>query len=97
MNEILTERYGWDVISNREAGVGRFDLCLTSDSPDQKTMIVLECKKSDDKDDLDKDTTDGVKQIHEKRYLDKERARKYPIRIGYGISFHKKYCKVVKR
>lgn len=90
MTGLFSNRYGWDVQSNLESGDGRFDIRLISD--DNQNLIILECKKSDTPDDLEKDAAEGLEQIHKKRYLNNARTEHYPNRLGYGISFHKKNC-----
>lgn len=37
-----------------------------------------------------------ARQIVEKKYLEEHRFKKYENAIGYGISFYKKQCYVVK-
>lgn len=84
-----------EVISNREAGDGRFDLCILPDSI-LGTVIIIECKHSLSDDDLIEDAVDGAKQIADRNYFGEKRFKKYAHAVGYGISFNKKQCYVVK-
>ena len=84
-----------EVISNREAGDGRFDLCILPDSI-LGTVIIIECKHSLSDDDLIEDAVDGAKQITDRNYFGEKRFKKYAHAVGYGISFNKKQCYVVK-
>lgn len=84
-----------EVISNREAGDGRFDLCILPDSI-LGTVVIIECKHSLSDDDLIEDTVDGAKQITDRNYFGEKRFKKYAHAVGYGISFNKKQCYVVK-
>ena len=84
-----------EVISNREAGDGRFDLCILPDSI-LGTVVIIECKHSLSDDDLIEDAVDGAKQITDRNYFGEKRFKKYAHAVGYGISFNKKQCYVVK-
>ena len=84
-----------EVISNRDAGDGRFDLCILPDSI-LGTVIIIECKHSLSDDDLIEDAVDGAKQITDRNYFGEKRFKKYAHAVGYGISFNKKQCYVVK-
>ncbi|MGF0145427.1 AAA family ATPase [Sharpea azabuensis] len=84
-----------EVISNREVGDGRFDLCILPDSI-LGTVVIIECKHSLSDDDLIEDAVDGAKQIADCNYFGEKRFKKYAHAVGYGISFNKKQCYVVK-
>ncbi|WP_164131076.1 AAA family ATPase [Sharpea azabuensis] len=84
-----------EVISNREAGDGRFDICIIPDSI-LGTVVIIECKHSLSDDDLIEDAVDGAKQITDRNYFGEKRFKKYAHAVGYGISFNKKQCYVVK-
>ena len=77
---------GKKIKSNREAMHGRFDLCIF---PKQifQTALILECKHSKSVKDLIKDSSEGAEEIINEGYLHVK---------GYGISFYKKYCYIVK-
>lgn len=83
------------VVSNRESGNGRFDVCVLPENI-LGTVVLIECKHSISEDDLIDDAKEGARQIVEKKYLEEHRFKKYENAVGYGISFYKKQCYVVK-
>lgn len=85
----------YEVVSNRESGNGRFDVCVLPENI-LGTVVLIECKHSISEDDLIDDAKEGARQIVEKKYLEEHRFKKYENVIGYGISFYKKQCYVVK-
>ena len=86
---------GKKIKSNREAMHGRFDLCIL---PKQifQTALILECKHSKSVKELVSDAKEGAKQIIDNRYKDEIINDGYLHVKGYGISFYKKYCYIVK-
>ena len=86
---------GKKIKSNREAMHGRFDLCIL---PKQifQTALILECKHSKSVKDLIKDSSEGAQQIIDNKYEDEIINDGYLHVKGYGISFYKKYCYIVK-
>ena len=86
---------GKNIKSNRESGNGRFDLCIL---PKQifQTALILECKHSTSVKELVSDAKEGAKQIIDNRYKDEIINDGYLHVKGYGISFYKKYCYIVK-
>ena len=86
---------GKKIKSNREAMHGRFDLCIL---PKQifQTALILECKHSKSVKDLIKDASEGAQQIIDHKYEEEIINDGYLHVKGYGISFYKKYCYVVK-
>lgn len=80
--------------SNKEAGNGRFDICVYPDSILQPA-VVIECKHSAEVRDLIKDAEEAAQQIKEKKYFEAVREEGYSKVIGYGISFCKKQCYVM--
>ena len=85
----------YEVVSNRESGNGRFDVCVLPENI-LGTVVLIECKYSISEDDLIDDAKEGARQIVEKKYLEEHRFKKYENAVGYGISFYKKQCYVVK-
>lgn len=85
----------YEVVSNRESGNGRFDVCVLPENI-FGTVVLIECKHSISEDDLIDDAKEGARQIVEKKYLEEHRFKKYENAVGYGISFYKKQCYVVK-
>ena len=86
---------GKNIKSNRESGNGRFDLCIL---PKQifQTALILECKHSKSVKELVSDAKEGARQIIDNRYKDEIINDGYLHVKGYGISFYKKYCYIVK-
>ena len=85
----------YEVVSNRESGNGRFDVCVLPENI-LGTVVLIECKYSISEDDLIDDAKEGARQIVEQKYLEEHKFKKYENVIGYGISFYKKQCYVVK-
>ena len=85
----------YEVVSNKESGNGRFDVCVLPENI-LGTVVLIECKHSISEDDLIDDAKEGARQIVEQKYLEEHRFKKYENAIGYGISFYKKQCYVVK-
>ena len=86
---------GKKIKSNREAVHGRFDLCIF---PKQifQTALILECKHSKIVKDLIKDSSEEAQQIIDNKYEEEIINEGYLHVKGYGISFYKKYCYIVK-
>lgn len=85
----------YEVVSNKESGNGRFDVCVLPENI-LGTVVFIECKHSISEDDLIDDAKEGARQIVEQKYLEEHKFKKYENVIGYGISFYKKQCYVVK-
>lgn len=85
----------YEVVSNKESGNGRFDVCVLPENI-LGTIVLIECKHSISEDNLIDDAKEGARQIVEKKYLEEHRFKKYENAIGYGISFYKKQCYLVK-
>lgn len=85
----------YEVISNRESGNGRFDVCVLPENI-LGTVVLIECKHSISEDDLIDDAKEGARQIVEQKYLEEHRFKKYENAVGYGMSFFKKQCYVVQ-
>lgn len=85
----------YEVVSNRESGNGRFDVCVLPENI-LGTIVLIECKHSISEDNLIDDAKEGARQIIEQKYLEEHKFKKYENAIGYGMSFYKKQCYVVK-
>ena len=85
----------YQIKSNRESGNGRFDLCIVPDSI-LDTAVIIECKHSDSVCLLRTDAQKGAEQIENNQYRKDMINDGYSDVIGYGISFYKKQCFVVK-
>jgi len=64
---LVSLRSTYEVKSNRESGFGRYDVCLIPRDPSQ-LGIVMEFKKSEDKESLKKTAQTALKQIQEQDY-----------------------------
>lgn len=84
-----------EILSNRESGNGRFDICILPDNL-FGTVLLIECKHSLNEDHLIEDAKLGIQQILDKKYLEEKTFTKYNDIIGYSISFYKKQCYVEK-
>ena len=83
--------HGLNVESNREAGEGRFDICIIP-SGSHNTGIVIECKHSKSASDLQKGSRSAAEQIVERHYLQDAKFSACRHTKGYGMAFHKKRC-----
>ena len=86
---------GYKVQSNQESGNGRFDIFVLPNYPKDRG-IVIECKHSISKIDLEKDSIRAVEQIKDNKYIEGLNVKGYKDIIGYGISFYKKQCYITK-
>ena len=84
---------GYSVDSNKESGLGRFDV-LVKDRRNRRAMLI-EAKKSNSKEQMGKDCEEALQQI-----LDKGYARSiepgYQEVICYGIAFYRKSALIKK-
>ena len=82
---------GYEVESNKERGLGRPDIRLTDDA--NRRVLIIEAKKSDRKDQMEKDCEEALRQILDQEYA--EGMDEYHV-ICYGIAFYQKSA-LVKR
>lgn len=78
---------GYSVDSNKESGLGRFDV-LVKDRKNRRAMII-EAKKSDTQKEMEKDCDWAIRQIVDKGYA-KRLDPGYEKVVCYGIAFYKK-------
>ncbi|MCD8054395.1 MAG: ATP-binding protein [Lachnospiraceae bacterium] len=84
----------WNVVSNREAGIGRLDIVAWRRR--EKYAFILEVKYSRKEENLEAEAYKALNQIRQNRY-DKVFGRHVPERVvHYGIAFCKKDCRVLK-
>ncbi|MCD8125396.1 MAG: ATP-binding protein [Lachnospiraceae bacterium] len=90
---MLRGRRSWLVKSNREAGEGRADILLVDRT--HQLGHIIEVKYASDYRSLEKKAQEGLRQIEDTRY--DEYFLDYDIQniCHYGISFHRKKCRVV--
>ena len=84
---------GYAVDSNRESGLGRFDI-LVKDRRNRRAMII-EAKKADTQAGMEKSCDEALKQIEEKQYV-KRIDPGYKEVICYGIAFFQKSAMIKK-
>ena len=83
---------GYAVKSNQENGLGRTDVDVRDKR--KKRGMILEAKKSDKEEDMEKDALDGKQQIIDMEYL--RGFKGFDSVICYGISFFQKKALVKK-
>ena len=83
---------GYAVRSNQENGLGRSDIDVREKR--RKRGMVLEAKKSDKEEDMEKDALEGKQQIIDKEYL--RGFSGFDSVICYGISFFQKKALIKK-
>ena len=83
---------GYAVRSNQENGLGRSDIDVREKR--KKRGMLIETKKSDREEDMEKDALEGKQQIIDKEYL--RGFQGYNSVICYGISFFRKKALVRK-
>lgn len=84
---------GYSVDSNKESGLGRFDV-LVKDRRNRRAMLI-EAKKSNSGEQMDKDCDEALKQIVDKGYA-RSIEPGYQNFLCYGISFYRKSAKIKK-
>ncbi len=81
---------GYSVESNKEKGVGRPDIVLKDKR--NRRAVIIEAKKSEKEDDMDKDCDKAIGQITTEKYA--EGLYGYTQVLCYGIAFFQKQAKV---
>lgn len=89
---ILSVKAGWSVTSNQEAGDGYSDIQVRFDN--YETAMVIEVKYAEDGD-MDAVCEKALKQIEDKRYMERLWEEGFAKVLTYGISFHRKRCRVM--
>ena len=90
LNGIFTSR-GFVPDSNVEAGLGRLNLRIRDQG--KRSAILMEFKRSEEKENLDADCDKAIAQIFENGY-DKKLPEGYEHQLIYGIAFYAKMAKV---
>ena len=84
MTAFLVPEY--DVRSNRESGVGRYDIAVFPKEKG-KAGLILEFKTAEKEDDLEKKTDEAIGQIESRDYRAEFRAQGVENVYAYGIAF----------
>lgn len=82
------------VLSNRESGLGRFDIVLKPITI-RKPVVILECKVAQKACEMEEKAKEALKQIDDFRYQKEYELDGYKQFIQYGICFWKKDCIVL--
>lgn len=82
--------------SNREAGDGRYDICLKSLDV-EKPVVLLELKVAASYPQMEEKSRKALEQIDTKRYEEELVQDGYRKVLCYGIAFYKKSCKITLR
>ncbi len=88
---LLQFKADWNVTSNYETGNGYGDILVRAE--DESLGVVIEVKCAHDGN-LEKGVQNALRQIEERRYADVLREDNYRKILKYGVSFHKKQCRV---
>ncbi|MCD8048700.1 MAG: ATP-binding protein, partial [Clostridia bacterium] len=90
---MLNSRKDWEVLSNREAGMGRPD--ITAFNLRTEEAYIIEVKYSKTEKDLATDAKKALEQIDAQLYDQYFNAREPKSIKHYGIAFCKKLCRVI--
>lgn len=93
---ILSQLKGYRIKSNREAGNGRYDICIYSLNV-RKPAILLELKIAKEFRLLEKACEEALAQIEEKQYDAELKKDGYEEILCYGLGFYKKQVQVKKK
>ncbi len=88
----LISGLGYAVKSNLENGLGRSDIDVKDKK--RRRAMLLEAKKSENEEDMEKDALMGTQQILDREYM--KGLEGYESVVCYGISFYKKKALVKK-
>ena len=80
------------VESNVESGLGRYDLFIHRKNDFNSPSLLIECKHSKTREDLERDAQKGIEQMIGRKYIEGLMAKGYSTVISYCISFYKKEC-----
>ncbi len=94
--ELLKHGGKYLIKSNRESGLGRYDLVLKTKNIHNGRAIILELKVADKMDNLEKGCLDALEQIENLHYDNDIKKEGYTDIIKYGLCFYKKECLVMK-
>lgn len=79
--------------SNREAGDGRYDICLKSMEV-KKPVVILELKIAASYADMEDKSRRAIEQIEMKHYEEDLARDGYENVLCYGVAFYKKNCRI---
>lgn len=93
---LLKNNGRYAVKSNRESGLGRYDLILKTWRILKGCAILLELKVADNVNGLEEGCKEALSQIENLHYDNDVREEGYTDILKYGICFYKKECLVMK-
>ena len=85
----------YQILSNQESGLGRFDLAVLPFYK-KKRGFLLELKVASKEEEMEHAAVQACEQIKEKQYLKGLQKKEYTDIVGYGIAFYKKSCYITK-
>lgn len=91
---ILGLRKNYYITSNRESGIGRYDIMLEPKNKQNKAFI-LELKIAKSEKELEKKAIEGIEQIKKKKYITELKYKELENIYLVGISFYKKTLKII--
>lgn len=86
----------YEIISNNESGYGRYDLAMIPIKSNEKAYL-MEFKISKTKEGMTAKAEEALKQIDEKKYDTRIKARGIKNILKFGVAFYGKSVKVVSR
>lgn len=93
---LLKHNKKYIVISNRESGLGRYDLILKTQRIRHGQTIIIEIKVAENINKMGKSCNEALSQIEALHYDSELLYEGYKNIIKYGICFYKKECMAVK-
>ena len=85
---------GYRVLSETETGYGRSDLLVLD--PARSRCLILELKHAKKQELLEGGVEEAISQITENKYASRTVYEGYAIRLGYGMAFYNKRCRIEK-
>ena len=79
---------GYSSDSNREHGLGRADIVVMD--PDNRRALIIEAKKAESEDAMDRACDEALRQIETNRYAEDDSLYGYRTILCYGIAFYRK-------
>jgi hypothetical protein len=90
---LIHSRLGYSVKSNRESGLGRYDIPI-SEVQKAGVAVIIEIKVAKSREELESRCDEALKQTQDGNYAAELIADGYKNIIKYGVAFYKKSCKV---
>ncbi len=91
---LLRQSKKYQVLSSREAGLGRADLILKTPRIRGGRAVVLELKVVKRFQDMERGCVEALRQIEEKKYRKELMQEGYGDILAYGVCFYRKECLV---